>query len=474
MTNELYHHGVKGMKWGVRHDPELVGRKQRVKAKDLPFNQKSNHRRELELRYRNSGMDRKEAIERADKRIRVEKILAATAAVTAAAAVTAVAVNNYKERGSVVVKKGSDIYLKEGTKFQRMAIGDGSGEKLNEYEWYATFTKKDNARYGRYAYQLSRGKGANWGGGADYASKLAITKDGPTRIAGEKTSFKAFSKLWKEDPEFRDDLAKSIPKGRANFASSKADDVRKGYLAIFNNRNNPDIEGKDLSSAYQSFRHSKVFDGTSKTDFASKWKNDSSFRDTLLKSVDKGTRSKGFNDRQAKRAMTVYLNRHNPNPSNRDLYRMYEAWNINAVADHGEHGSRAMAKMRSTLKGWGYHGTIDVNDKKFSGYHAQSPVIMFADKYANYSIKSTRISKSTARGMNFVGSSIIGMDNAFSTDTFRRTKAATGTVAAVGTTAVVATRQRILRQYKKEHPNTRLTNSQIIKSYNKSRKKNGR
>lgn len=27
MNNELYHHGIKGMKWGVRRSPEQLGHK---------------------------------------------------------------------------------------------------------------------------------------------------------------------------------------------------------------------------------------------------------------------------------------------------------------------------------------------------------------------------------------------------------------------------------------------------------------
>ena len=48
MNNELYHHGVKGMEWGVRNEPDRVGGQRKIKAKDLPATQKSNHRRELE------------------------------------------------------------------------------------------------------------------------------------------------------------------------------------------------------------------------------------------------------------------------------------------------------------------------------------------------------------------------------------------------------------------------------------------
>ena len=386
MNNELYHHGVKGMKWGVRNEPDRVGSQRKIKAKDLPATKKSNHRRELELRYRQSGMTRKEAIDRADKRIRVEKILVASAAVTATAAVTAVAVHNYKER--------SKEFFQIDQPLQRMVRGDGSDEKLNEYEFYATYKKKDNLRYGRYAYQLANGKGSAWGKGAEGASKLSITRDGGLKVAKEETSSKIFGELWKNDPEFRSDVLKSFPKGRHNFANNGNKKQREMYMA-------------------------------------------------------------------------VYRNRHNDNPSVGELKKMYRAWNINAVADHGEHGQAVMAKMREAHQSRGLQGIVDVNDMHFSGYKASRPVIAFADSQANYTVNATKLSKKTTKGMNFVGSSIIGFDN------IRKGRPAAGIAgaAAIGTASVAANKSRIIQQYKKEHPNTRLTNSQIYSSYTKRKKK---
>ncbi len=41
MNNELYHHGVKGMKWGVRHDPQRSTAKKAYKAVRTDLNQQS-------------------------------------------------------------------------------------------------------------------------------------------------------------------------------------------------------------------------------------------------------------------------------------------------------------------------------------------------------------------------------------------------------------------------------------------------
>jgi hypothetical protein len=82
-NGELYHYGVKGMKWGVRKEYEPVGRKKRSVSRS---NKKSRHRLHLEEKYRSKGMSDNEAEKAASKRIRKEKIAIGAAAVVAAIA----------------------------------------------------------------------------------------------------------------------------------------------------------------------------------------------------------------------------------------------------------------------------------------------------------------------------------------------------------------------------------------------------
>lgn len=66
-NDELYHYGVKGMKWGVRKEYEPVGRNPSAKKK-------SRHRQRLEEKYRKKGMGNDEAEKAASKRIHNERI----------------------------------------------------------------------------------------------------------------------------------------------------------------------------------------------------------------------------------------------------------------------------------------------------------------------------------------------------------------------------------------------------------------
>ena len=90
--DELYHHGIKKQKWGVRRfqneDGSLTPRG-KERYNDTPNAQikKSKHRLKLEQRCKELGMTDEQAQATANNKIRTEKILAVSAGVAVTAAV---------------------------------------------------------------------------------------------------------------------------------------------------------------------------------------------------------------------------------------------------------------------------------------------------------------------------------------------------------------------------------------------------
>ena len=87
---ELYHHGIKGQRWGIRRFQKKDGSltpegKKRYDDDNSPVKKKSKHRLILEEKFRNNGLSQEEAEKAASKRIRTEKILATSAAVAVTA-----------------------------------------------------------------------------------------------------------------------------------------------------------------------------------------------------------------------------------------------------------------------------------------------------------------------------------------------------------------------------------------------------
>lgn len=197
-SNELYHHGILGMKWGVRRfqrkDGSLTpaGKKRYDDSDDSPKEKiKSSHRLKLEEKYRAKGMTKKQAEAAASKRIKTEKILAAAAAVTIAAA-TAYAVNkNIQER--------TDKIIKAGTKMQ---VVSREADKNFDRAFYAAYKKGDNQKYRGYL-----GKTFQNITGEAYKTTLGVNKD--VKIASKKKAADVFADLYKNNSEFRQQVNKN-------------------------------------------------------------------------------------------------------------------------------------------------------------------------------------------------------------------------------------------------------------------------
>lgn len=134
---ELFHYGVKGMRWGVRRKegPDGLVVKSKTPIKD---SDKSAHRVATEASYIKKGYTTEEAARKADGRIRTQKILLAVGAT----AVTAAAVYGGKV---AFEKRFTGVDLPMGSVLKNInALGD---KQDFDRRLYTTFNEGDTKKY---------------------------------------------------------------------------------------------------------------------------------------------------------------------------------------------------------------------------------------------------------------------------------------------------------------------------------------
>lgn len=214
-NGQLYHHGVKGMKWG---------RRKKYQKTSKPT--KSKHRIMLEKKYQDQGLSKQEAESKADKRIRTEKILAIAGAVTIAAATAYVVNKKLKTRADEMIKAGGSL--------QRIEV-DGDG-KLHD----VFFAAKDKTDKHKYAGHLASVR-MNQTGKA-YKMDIGVEKD--IKVAGNKKALDTFKKLYETNSEFKSSVDK-IAQDNAHGGNAARGNIKKMYenfntkIPTSKGRNNP-------------------------------------------------------------------------------------------------------------------------------------------------------------------------------------------------------------------------------------------
>lgn len=215
--NEIYHHGIKGQRWGVRRfqkkDGSLTqaGKKRYLddsnttkRTSTSTDSAKSNHRQKLEKKYISQGMTEQEAKIIADRRIRTEKYIAASAVVTVAACAGYYAYRKY----------AIDQTISKSANFQRIMKME-PGQEIRPGPQYLAYKNSDRTKYqgllGKSMQDdIMRNEQFNpLSTGRVKVMKFAIKPQDDVKVASPKRVKDTFEKLYKNNAEFKSAVDKS-------------------------------------------------------------------------------------------------------------------------------------------------------------------------------------------------------------------------------------------------------------------------
>ena len=386
-SDELYHHGIKGQKWGrrrfqnedgsltpagkERYDDDGPSEKKQKEYK-IPEN-KSTHRLKIEEKYKTKGMSAKEAEQAAAKRIRGEQYAVAAAAVTVTACIAYNKYKNYNVDKSISTEK----------QFQRILKTANPDAPVRKGARYVSYDKRDNKKYaGIYGGELLNRKTPD-----ENIYKMAIKSKENVKVASEKRARETFEQLYKNDPEFKKNFIQRVKDNQLSMMHKPGMTRTIGDI----------VDGKDLS------------------------------------------------DKQLKK-------------------QAYDAFNIMLV-DQDDRGRSNASKFYEALKKQGVQAVNDMNDKKYSGYNAKSPLILFDGdfEYSKRVMETAEVQSMMKKETNkLVTAGTVKYGATFA--------AAYGAMPYMDSRTIE--KQAIL--YKREHPNTKMTDAEIRKMFKQQLKEQKR
>lgn len=231
--------------------------------------------------------------------------------------------------------KRVDGYLDKNTEFARIQVS----KDVQPYAFYATYKKSDVDKYaGLFGSNLKRRANAS-------------------ARAAERKALKDFdNEELKSDAKTKREYADNLKIYQVKFETNK-------HIKVPSNRNAEDI----VADLYQ----------------------DKSFRSDLNKAI-KDSRSQMKRPQQ--QALFAEAEKIMRNPSSelsrKDRATLYKALNLSLTFHDKEYFNNTSDTFYNALKKNGYSAIVDLNDQKYSSYHAKKPMIVFdTDSVSVKSIK---------------------------------------------------------------------------------------
>lgn len=436
----LFHYGIKGQKWGVRRfqkkDGTLTseGKKRYSDESTIGSHKKIKvtHRDVLEKKYRDKGMSPEEAKAAADKRIKVEKTIAVMAGVTVAACAAYYVKNKWTETYC-------DQVLKAGTTFHNLdsAANYRPGEHL-----YVNYRQNDiNYFRGHFAVNKMRKTGQVF----DHT----ITTNADIKIPSVKTRKSTFKQLYDSDEEFRNTFnLHSRNKGDLNNSNK----VYKDMWSKFGDKDTPEfnVAKRKYFDALTNKGYSAIVD---------EWDtNKGVFRSDapliLLNTSDKAFGKMSIKELTTRDVLLSQANSRWYKPT-RDMKTTLGMPHTNHFNESNKHLSRYFAKDLKNSEG--VDKVINsLSDKQIVNYMTERKGSIVADagkymtKNSNLTVNQAiaKATKKRSRQDSIEGSAYLGL------------------MVAPYVAVKKYGQSKYVRDYIKEHPNTKKTYNEIIKEYN--------
>lgn len=370
---ELYHYGVPGMKWGVRHDYVPVGRSPSNSVSDVreptpSINSKLTSKKKIQNRVdkgsdissqimnSNGGQkhkNRKMPAKQSDDKLqdgrpnrhkltdKQKKIIVAGAAI-AATGLAAYGYYRIKRINGDKYKRDVDQILNTGTILNTLSYDENRTKNTDMF--FATFRKLDNHQYNA-LFNKSVSTAISAANDNPHGLKKRIKNKvlDQVKVASEKSSSNEFKKLFDTDSDFKDFVMnKDRMESHFDRTRLKFKGYREALNALEKIRTEEKPSSKDLETVYRMFNYVIPSDGQGNAEKAS----------DILKQ-----RNKFF----------------------------------------------------KALKESGYGALLDTNDSLYGGFHASSPVIVFdqskivLDSVEQTTLKSKRFSELALAGRKLLG-----------------------------------------------------------------------